>query len=63
LLVVPTVCEGNDKDAGDKDSVGGGLGTVPLRETTRLAPLVPFTVKVPVSVLGEDPGGGAKLTE
>ena len=61
--MVPTVCEGNDKDEVDNETVAGGVGTVPLRATTRLTPFVPFTVKVPVSVPGEDPDGGAKLTE
>jgi len=56
--VVPTVCEANDKDVVDKEIVGGGVGTVPLRDTTRLVPFVPFTVRAPVSVPGEDPDGG-----
>jgi len=63
VLVAPTPSDANDKDVGDKETVGEGPSTVPLRDTTRLAPLVPFTVNVPVSVPGEDPAGGANVTE
>lgn len=62
LLVVPTVCDANDRDVVDNVTVGGREGTVPVRETTRLAPFVPFTVNVPVNVPGEDPAGGPKVT-
>ena len=62
MLVVPTACGGNDRDVVDSDAVGLGLRAVPLKETTRLAPFEPFTVKMPVSAPGEDVSAGAKLT-
>lgn len=48
-LVVPTCCNGNCREVVESEAVGFGERPVPLNETTRLAPFVPFTVRVPVS--------------
>ena len=61
--MVPTAWEENNKNEVDKETVGAGLGTVPVNETRRLAPFVPFTVRVPENVPGDDPAGGTKVTE
>lgn len=58
---MPATCEANESDVGD--NVAAAVGTVPLRETTRLEPFVPLTVNVSVTVPGVDPVGGAKVTE
>src|SRR5258708_15545010 len=46
-LVVPTICGEKFTEAGDRDTAGAGVNPVPLRETRRLVPLVPFTIRSP----------------
>ena len=46
-LVVPTDCGEKVKEAGDNDTTGAVATPFPLRETTRLVPFVPFTVRRP----------------
>src|SRR5258708_37010329 len=48
-LVVPTICGEKFTEAGDRDTAGAGVNPVPLRETRRLVPLVPFTIRSPPS--------------
>jgi len=45
-LEVATNCDGNVTVKGDKDTAGG-TEPVPLNETRRLEPFVPFTVRSP----------------
>lgn len=46
-LVVPVFCAENCKRFVERVAVGTGKRPLPLKETTRLTPLVPLTVTVP----------------
>ena len=59
---MPTCCNGNCSEFVEREAVAFGERAVPLRETTRLEPFVPFTVSVPVSGPIGALAGGANET-
>lgn len=61
-LVVPTGCAAKERDVADSEAVGFGPRATPFKETTRLAPFVPFTVSVPLTGPASDPDSGSKVT-
>ena len=62
-LLVPTACNGYWRYDPETDAVGLGERAVPFNETTRLAPFVPFTVRLPIRGPGAGPPAGEPVAE